>query len=76
MKCRLHNQPRRIICTRCAELVCSMCAELVEGSWFCPDCAAEERRSAAGRGYRRFAADIARADGDREEITEYEPAEV
>jgi len=76
MKCRLHNQPRRRVCARCAEPVCSMCAELVEGSWFCPDCAAEERRIAAGQSYRRFTADIAHEPDSREEIHEYETTEV
>jgi len=75
MKCRLHNQPRRRVCTRCAELICSMCAELVEGAWFCPDCAAEERRIAAVQSYRRFAADIALGPDSREKVYEYETAE-
>jgi hypothetical protein len=49
-----------------------MCAELVEGSWFCPDCAAEEGRIAAGRTYRRFAADIADQQDSAEKDPEYE----
>jgi len=76
MKCRLHNQPRRRVCARCADLICSMCAEYIEGSWFCPDCAAEERRIAAGQSYRRFAADIADQPDCHEEIPEFETAEV
>jgi len=76
MKCKLHNQPRRIACTRCAETICSMCAELIEGSWFCPDCAIEERRFAASLSYRQFTADIGHEPSCREDIHEFEIAEV
>ncbi len=75
MKCKLHNQPRRIICIRCADVICSMCAEYIEGSWFCPDCAVEERKIAAGLSYRQFAADIGHEPAYREDIHEYEIAE-
>lgn len=53
-----------------------MCAELIEGSWFCPECAAEEHRIAAGLIYRRFAADIAETPDRHEEVREYETSEV
>jgi hypothetical protein len=49
-----------------------MCAELIDGSWFCAECAAEERRIAEAHGYRRFAADIARESDHRGEIRELE----
>jgi hypothetical protein len=52
-----------------------MCAEYIEGSWFCPDCAAEERKIAAGLSYRQFAADIGHEPAYREDIHEYEIAE-
>jgi hypothetical protein len=52
-----------------------MCAEFLEGAWFCPDCATEERRIAAGRSYRRFAADIT-CRPTPEEACEYETTEV
>ena len=76
MRCKLHNQPCRMVCTRCAEVMCSMCAELIDGSRFCPDCAIDERRIAAGLSYRRFAADIGHEQAYREGIHEYEVAEV
>jgi hypothetical protein len=75
MKCTLHNQPCRIVCTRCADITCSMCAESIDGSWFCPDCAIDERRTAAGLSYRQFASDLSHEPASREDIHEYEPAE-
>ena len=75
MKCRLHNQPRRMVCARCDNSMCSMCAEVVDGAWFCPDCAVEERRIATGKVYRRFAAEITNEPGRREDFLELEVVE-
>ncbi len=76
MRCNLHNQPCRMVCTRCSELICSMCAELIDGSWFCPDCAIDERKIIAGLSYRRFTADLGHESAYRKDISEYEVAEV
>ena len=75
MKCRLHNQPHRTVCARCDDLICSMCAEAVDGSWFCPDCAVEERKAAARRRYQQFTAGLDREPDRPEDIHEYETAE-
>jgi len=32
--------------------MCPLCAEFIDGAWFCPDCAIEERRFIAGLRYR------------------------
>jgi hypothetical protein len=53
-----------------------MCAELIDGSWFCPDCAIDERRIIAGLSYRRFAADLGHESALRKDISKYEVAEV
>ena len=51
MTCKVHSQPRSMVCSRCADNMCPMCAEYIDGSWFCPHCAAGERRIAAGIDY-------------------------
>jgi hypothetical protein len=53
-----------------------MCAELIDGSWFCPDCAIDERKIIAGLSYRRFTANLEHESAYRKDISEYEVAEV
>ena len=48
MDCKIHNKPRSMDCSRCSDAMCPMCAEYIGGSWFCPKCAAIERRIAEG----------------------------
>jgi hypothetical protein len=49
-----------------------MCAELIDGSWFCAECASEERGIAARRRYRLFTADIAHETDNRDKVHEVE----
>lgn len=76
MKCELHNQPRRMTCARCDDLMCSMCAEFIDGSWFCPECATEERRITSGLEYYRIAAGLQTETFRDVDIREYETLEV
>ena len=52
MRCKIHNKPATMVCARCGDSMCPLCAEFIDGAWFCPDCAIEERRFIAGLRYR------------------------
>ena len=56
MDCRIHDRSKEMVCSRCADTMCSLCAEFIDGNWFCPECAIDERRIAAGLNYRHLVA--------------------
>ena len=74
MTCKVHDQPRSMICSRCTDNMCPMCAEYIDGSWFCPGCAAKERRLVAGLDYQDLIA-IGLADALPDEEPIEEPVE-
>jgi hypothetical protein len=55
--------------------MCPMCAEYIGGSWFCPSCAASERRIAAGIEYQELLALSLGESAPGEETTEGDIAE-
>ena len=52
MNCKIHNQPKTMVCAGCADTMCAMCAEYIDGNWFCQNCAIRERKIAAGMNLR------------------------
>jgi hypothetical protein len=76
MTCKVHGQPKSMTCYRCTDNMCPMCAEYIDGSWFCPLCAAKERRIAAGIDYQDLIAIGLEETVPDEEPVEGEPVEL